>query len=125
MLSTVEGLPDREREVLKVELATKDGFFESPVYILLGAGRFMEAACANRELGARPALVLLARILEDAARSFDRLATLNQRTVTLDLQSLAPHARNWAPGGTPFEDTHFTFHARGNGAVYVEFAGGA
>lgn len=123
MLSTVDSLPDHEKEVLKTELARKDGFFESPVYVLLGAGKFMEAATVNTSLTAKPALLLLARVLEDAARSFDRLAALSQRTVTLDMRSLAPLARDWVPGMIPFEETHFVFQQQSNGSVLVQFSG--
>jgi len=125
MLSTVDALPDHEKEVLKTELARKDGFFESPVYVLEGAGKFMEAATTNNNLTAKPALLLLARILEDAARSFDRLATLNQRTVSLNLDQLAPLARDWSPSGAKFEDTHFEFESLGTSTVLVKLSGAA
>jgi len=127
MLNTCEELPDHEKEVLKVELARKDGCAESPVYVLAGAGRFLEATAADDGLGTTPSLLMLARILEDAARHFHhRSLSVNQRMVQIDLASLAKYAREHSGGGgVPFEDTPFTLKEVGPCSVRVELAGGA
>jgi len=124
MLNVCEELPDHEKEVLKVELARKDGCAESPVYVLLGAGKFLEAASGDDATAGMPsALVLLARVMEDASRHFHRALGHNQRMVNIDITGLAKRAKEQG-GGVPFEDTPFTLKESGPCAVVVELAGG-
>jgi len=121
MLHAVESLPDHDKEVLKRELGLKDGLTESPVYFLVGAGGFMSQACMNPELTAFPALRLLSRILEDAARTYDRL--LNHRIVTLHMEGFGPRARDYRSGGVPFEDTPYVLEELDPGEAMVRIAG--
>jgi len=125
MLSSVEKLPDRQREVLQTEMARKDGCAESPAYILVGGGQFMRAACSSLAVGAMPALLLLARILEDAARHFDHALLAHQHMVHIDLRSLAKRVTGYTPGGAAFEDLPFTLQESGVGFAVVRLAGDA
>lgn len=127
VLNSCEELPDQAKEVLKVELARKDGCVESPVYILLGAGRYMEAAASDDvfSVGVPAALILLTRILEDASRHFHRALSINQRMVHIDLHALAKRAQEHRGGGVPFEDIPFTLKQVEPCSVIVELAGGA
>lgn len=122
-LALVEALPEHEKEVLKAELARKDGVSDSPAYILVGASKFMEAAHLNKALGLRPAMLLLARILEDAARHFDHVVNMNQRMVEITFSTLGKRAREYAPGGVPFEDTPFTLVETGPVSATLRMAG--
>mmetsp|Transcript_16269 Transcript_16269/g.48408 ORF Transcript_16269/g.48408 Transcript_16269/m.48408 type:complete len:510 (-) Transcript_16269:42-1571(-) len=104
MLSMAEDLPDRATEILETELARKDGCLVCPAYTLLGASRLLEAAVANPALGARPAALLLAKILEEAGRYFGHAPGAIPRAVTIDMQTCAQRARDYASGGPRFDD---------------------
>jgi len=106
MHSAFDELPKREQQVLEAEVGRKDGVNEMQTYVMYGASALLEQAWANDAVGARPALLLLARILQDAARACVRLA--NQQMVPLRMECLGSCARQHRSGGAPFEETPFT-----------------
>lgn len=124
VLNVVEELAPNEKEVLKRELAVKDGCAEMPAYVLLGAGRFMDAAFNNPDVGLRPAVVFLVRLLEEAARTFDKLASRTNRMVRVDVGSLTRRAREFAGGIQQFQDTPFQMRETVGGIIAIELAGG-
>lgn len=114
-------LSEREREALKVELGRKDGIAEAPAYILDGSDAFLAQAYQNDEIALESAVKLLARILEDASRNFDK--SLKHKVVRLCLVGLPARARSFRMEGIHFEDLAFTLEETGPGEVHVRVAG--
>lgn len=119
-----EELRPGEKEALRKELGEKDGCSELPAYVLLGAGRFMDSAVSNPDIGLQSAITLLARMLEDLARGFDKMASRSNRMVRVDIGAVSRRAREFTRG-LPFEDLPFRFQETVSGIISVEFAGGS
>mmetsp|Transcript_165292 Transcript_165292/g.401656 ORF Transcript_165292/g.401656 Transcript_165292/m.401656 type:complete len:498 (+) Transcript_165292:117-1610(+) len=120
MMEMVEGLSDDEKDVLKAELARKDGVSESPVYVPVGAAELLGPAAAEGEAALRVAVRVLALVLKDASHMFDRL--INHRTVRLRLAELAARARERG-GAAALEGLPWSFEDLGRGEVAVRVAG--
>lgn len=119
MQSIVEGLADAEKDALKNELGRKDGVADIPAYIPVGANKLLEAANRNEEVGMAAAVRIVARILDDTARGFDK--TLKEKTMNLRFDAVA--ARASQRSSVPFEDTAFIVEEV-DGELVVRVAGG-
>lgn len=106
MNAIFDGLPKKVQQILESEVGRKDGVNEMQTYVMFGASALLEQAWANAAVGAGPALTLMSRILQDAARACVRLA--NQQMVPLHMECLGAHTRQYRTNGVPFEDTPFT-----------------
>lgn len=103
MQSIVEGLADAEKDALKNELGRKDGVADLPAYIILGAGKLLETAGRNEEVGLSAGVRIIARVLDDTARGFDK--TIKEKTMNLRFEAVT--ARASQRSSVPFEDTAF------------------
>jgi len=121
MSIAVDSLDEHQKEIMKAELGRKDGISESPVFVLSGSREFLGSAKANPQVSNKSMVVMLARLLEDAAKTFDQL--LNHKAVELRLGSLAALAKGYRSAGVPFEDTPYTLEEVGPGQVTVRVAG--
>jgi len=122
MLNMVQGLGDMEHHVLQVEIGQKDGLAEVPVYVPCGAAALLAAASANSDVGLKPAVMAMCRILDEATKNFGKV--LNHKVVKLRFESLATRAAQYrAGGGPPFADTPFTLEEIGAGEVAVRIPG--
>jgi len=121
MLMAAEALPERERGILKAELGRKDGLAHSPAYVLMGSGVFLANAHHNSDLGLQPAVSMVARVLEDAARTFDRSS--KHKVVKLHLDSLITLAKEHRAESAPFEDLAFALEEVGPAKVEVRVLG--
>lgn len=116
--SIVEGMSDFDKEALKVHVGRRDGIGEEPVYVLRGAGSLLARASAVGKVA--EVLRLLCQVLEDCARTFDRV--LNHRTVSVQIESLERALRD---GGASFEGTPFLLEEMGLTQVEVRVPGAA
>lgn len=119
MMSIMEGLADAEKDALKNELGKKDGVADIPAYILVGAGKMLEVASRNEEVGLQSAVLIMARVLDDTARSFDKII----KDKTMNLRFDAVTARASQRSSVPFEDTAFVVEEVDSELV-VRVAGG-
>lgn len=103
MQSIVDGLAEAEKDALKNELGRKDGVADLPCYIVIGASKLLEAANRNEEVGLAAAVQIIARVLDDTARSFDK--TIKEKTMRLRFDGVT--ARASQRSSVPFEDTAF------------------
>lgn len=122
MMAAVEGLTDREKEAVQVELGVKDGLSEAPAYVLEGGGLFLAEAYENDQVPLESGVKMLARILEDASRTFG--TSLKHKVVRLSLEGLPARARAFRVGDVGFEDLAFTLEEKSPGEVAVRVAGG-
>lgn len=121
MLMAAEALPDRERETLKTELGRKDGLAQSPAYTLVGSGAFLANAYHNSDLGLQSAVSMVARVLEDAQRTFDRSS--KHKVVKLHLESLTKLAKEYRADSAPFDELAFALEETGPAKVDVRVLG--
>lgn len=119
MEAIVGGLAETERDALKNELGRKDGIADTPAYILVGACKLMDAAGRNEEVGMQSAIQMMARILDDTARTFDK--NIKDKTVNLRFDAVATRAL--ARSSIPFDDTAFVVEEVA-GELVVRVAGG-
>jgi len=103
--ATMDKFSESEKDLLKTELAFKDGLNETPVYYLQGIGALMSAAWKNPKVTINSGLKMLIKILEAVAQSFD--ATKSYEVVTIQVQDLADRAQNFG-GPEPFQGLPFT-----------------
>lgn len=116
MRATVDALPDHEKNVLKTELGEKDGLSATPVFVPRLAGKFLSLARRNESVGLRSALLLLARIFEEATLAFSQRAP---KVLRLGLDAAVELARDFH--GDSFEETPFSLERLGQGDLHVRF----
>lgn len=122
MLMAVEGLPEKDQAVLKSELGHKDGLSNVPVYVLVGGSAFFPACRNNPDIELGAAVMMMTRILDTAAKSFDR--SLHHKICKLYLDGSAACASQYsARVGTPFADLPFQLEEVGHDEVVVKFPG--
>mmetsp|Transcript_107582 Transcript_107582/g.286299 ORF Transcript_107582/g.286299 Transcript_107582/m.286299 type:complete len:495 (-) Transcript_107582:133-1617(-) len=119
MQAMVSAFSDGEKEVLKAELARKDG---SPVYVPVGAGALLGLAASQDQYALRVAVKAIIKALEDASRTLDRLLS-HRRMVRLSLTELLARARERGSVAA-LEGLPLSLEDLGTGEVAVHVAGG-
>jgi len=109
-------LSDSNKEALKEHLGRRDGSGDMPVYVLRGANLLLSRASATAQVA--PVLRKLCEVLEDLAKSFDRV--MNHRTVSVRFESLERVLRD---GGASFEGTPFVLEEIGPSLVELRVPG--
>lgn len=120
MQAAAEGISDREKEALKSELGRKDGIQEVPAYMMLQAGKMLQCAKQNDDVALHAVIRIAARVLDDAARSFDK--GMKDKVVKMHFDNFVRRATEFRAGDLPFEDTAFVIEEVG-GELLVRCAG--